>query len=134
MVDITREVFGIFNKVYRDMGDGTHAEVIAIGGTVEIDPASSLEHFYNVTCAVANQEYSQALPANCRRYVVQARQSHDLRWQTESGRVAAPNEPYATIKAAYGFDSGPIAQGSSPSTLYFASPVAGTVVEIVAWT
>lgn len=34
MADILREVFGIFQKRYRDMGDGTHAEVVAIGGAV----------------------------------------------------------------------------------------------------
>lgn len=32
MSDILRTVAGIFNKRYRDMGDGTHAEVIALGG------------------------------------------------------------------------------------------------------
>ena len=31
MADILRRVVGIFDKRYRDMGDGTHAEVIAIG-------------------------------------------------------------------------------------------------------
>lgn len=37
MADILREVFGLFNKRYRDMGDGTHAEVVAIGGEVTLD-------------------------------------------------------------------------------------------------
>ena len=36
MADILREVFGIFSKRYRDMGDGTHAEVIALSGGVEL--------------------------------------------------------------------------------------------------
>jgi len=34
MADILREVFGIFSKRYRDMGDGSHAEVMAVGGAV----------------------------------------------------------------------------------------------------
>ena len=37
MADILREVFGLFSKRYRDMGDGTHAEVVAIGGEVTLD-------------------------------------------------------------------------------------------------
>ena len=36
MADIEREVFGVFNKKYQDMGDGSHAEVVAIGGTVPV--------------------------------------------------------------------------------------------------
>ena len=36
MADIEREVFGVFNKKYQDMGDGTHAEVVAIGGTIPV--------------------------------------------------------------------------------------------------
>ena len=32
MADILREVFGIFDKRYRDMGDGSYAETVAIGG------------------------------------------------------------------------------------------------------
>ena len=36
MADILREIFGLFNKRYRDMGDGTHAEVVAIGGTIPV--------------------------------------------------------------------------------------------------
>lgn len=32
MADILREIVGIFDKRYRDMGDGTHAEVVSVGG------------------------------------------------------------------------------------------------------
>lgn len=32
MADITREVTGIFSKKFKDMGDGTHAEVVYVGG------------------------------------------------------------------------------------------------------
>jgi hypothetical protein len=30
MADFKREIFGVASKLYRDMGDGTHAEVLAI--------------------------------------------------------------------------------------------------------
>ena len=31
MADIPREVFGVFQKLYKDMDDGTHAEVVDAG-------------------------------------------------------------------------------------------------------
>lgn len=31
MADILREVFGVFNKRFKDMGDGSHAEVVDAG-------------------------------------------------------------------------------------------------------
>lgn len=34
MADILRRVFGLLNECWRDMGDGTHARVFSIGGTV----------------------------------------------------------------------------------------------------
>jgi hypothetical protein len=36
MSDILREVAGIFSKKFRDMGDGSHAEVVSIGGSVPV--------------------------------------------------------------------------------------------------
>lgn len=48
MADITREVFGVFDKRYKDMGDGTHAEVmdagVAPGGAcLEVTPADGAD-------------------------------------------------------------------------------------------
>ena len=33
MADFLGEVFGVIRKRYKDMGDGTHAEVVAVGGS-----------------------------------------------------------------------------------------------------
>jgi len=48
MANILREVFGQFWKTYKDMGDGTHAEVIDAG---LIDPG---EVFVDITPSDAN--------------------------------------------------------------------------------
>lgn len=55
MADILREVFGLFDKRYKDMGDGTHAEVLAIGaGGVEL-PAT-IVHGQNTVAAAGTAE------------------------------------------------------------------------------
>ena len=89
---------------------------------------------YNVTLTLADTEYSQALPANCRGFEFQCRTSHDVRFAFVTGKVAGPTAPYMTLKAGDWYYSGPIAQGDAPSTLYLASGTAGVVVEILGWT
>ena len=99
----------------------------------KVDPAASTPGIANLTLASADTEYSQAMPSNCRRFEFQCRASYDVRYQFETGKVAAPAAPYMTLKAGGALDSGPISQGDSPSTLYFASSTAGVVVEILYW-
>jgi len=36
MADVLRRVFGIIDKLYKDMGDGSHAEVVAVGDIVSV--------------------------------------------------------------------------------------------------
>lgn len=51
MPDILREVFGIFDKRYRDMGDGSHAEVVALGGTIQGGAGGLVHDVVTVTSA-----------------------------------------------------------------------------------
>ena len=88
---------------------------------------------FNVTLTLADTEYSQALPANCRGFEFQARTEAILRFAFVTGKVAGPTAPYITLKAGDYYVSPPINQAAAPSTLYFASPTAGTVVELIAW-
>lgn len=37
MADFLNTVFGVIQKRYKDMGDGTHAEVVALGAGSEVD-------------------------------------------------------------------------------------------------
>jgi hypothetical protein len=100
-------------------------------GKVDVPTATSVT--YNITCTVADTEYSQALDANCRGFEFQARTEATLRWADVIGKVAAPTAPYRTLKAGDYYASPQLNQLAAPSTLYFASPTAGTVVELIVW-
>jgi hypothetical protein len=101
-----------------------------IGG---LDVPTATPTVYNVTLTTANTEYSQALPANTRGFEFQCQSSFDVRYAFVTGKVATPTAPYMTCKAGNAYSSFQLNQGASPSTLYFASPQAGVVVEITAW-
>jgi len=87
---------------------------------------------FNVTLTNADTEYSQTLPANVRSFSMQARQSADVRWAHETGKVATPVAPYVTMKSGGNVSVGEL--DPALLTLYLASATAGTVVEIVVWT
>ena len=91
---------------------------------------------YNVTMTVANTEYSQELPENCKAYLVHTRDETVFRLAFETGYVATPTEPYLTVLANSRYFEpliGNITYGGARITLYFASTNAGKVIEIVAW-
>lgn len=86
---------------------------------------------YNVTMTLADTQYSQALPANTKKYTIQTRDGTAFRIAFVTGKVAAPTEPYASI----GTDGFHHEDSINPATLtlYFACGDAGKVVEIIAW-
>jgi len=87
-------------------------------------------HIYNVTLTEANKEYSQALPDNAVMITVQCRTAYAVRLAFETGKVATPTAPYATIKSGnVYYDTGL----KSKNTIYLASAQAGVVVEIIVW-
>jgi hypothetical protein len=99
-----------------------------------IDPAvtATTPVIYNKTCTVANTEYSQALPANTKKFLVKMRDfAHVCRLAFVTGKVAAPTEPYFTIWATGSYNEDMIKPAAL--TLYVASSTAGAVVEIIAW-
>ncbi len=99
----------------------------------EVDPITSTPTVYSVTLTNANTEYSQALPANCRGFEFQAGGDVAIRFAFVTGKVATPTAPYMDLKAGDYYFSYPLNQGASPSTLYFASGIAATVVQVLAW-
>ncbi len=99
----------------------------------KVDVVTSTPTIYNVTCTVADTEYSQALPTNCRFFEFQARTQAILRFAFVTGKVATPVEPYMTLKAGTYYYSPSLNQGVSPSTLFVASPTGGTVVSLICW-
>jgi hypothetical protein len=86
---------------------------------------------YNVTMIDADTEYSQALPTTCRKFEIQTRDGTAFRVAYETGKVAAPTEPYVTIPENCLYYHEMI----SPTalTLYFACAEALKVVEIIEW-
>lgn len=61
MADIQSEVFGIFNKVYRDIGGDSHAEVVAVGSSVRI--SATLTRPDDTTQYSANDQVSNSTSA-----------------------------------------------------------------------
>jgi hypothetical protein len=118
-----------------DNGDGTFSSAVGAVGPMQADVSMDIAvpTSYNVTLTLANTEYSQALPANCKGFEFQARTEVDVRFAFVTGKVAGPTAPYNTLKAGDYYFSGPINQEATPSTLYLASATAGTVVELIVW-
>jgi len=87
---------------------------------------------YALALTLANNEYSQALPANTKQFSVHLRDMTEFRLAYVAGKVAAPTDPYETVPAG----SEKYVENICPSalTLYLASPVAGKTAEIEAWT
>lgn len=100
---------------------------------VTADPVTATPTIYNVTLTNANTEYSQALPANCRGFEIECQTGVQCRWSNVTGKVATPTAPFKTLQPNVAYNSPPINQGASPSTLYFASATAGAIIELIAW-
>jgi len=89
----------------------------------------------NVDLILANTEYVLQLPANTRAISFQCRAANVVRYAFVPTFVAAPLNPYMTLKAGFVYWKDNIICGPAIGalTLYFASPVANQVVEIEIW-
>ena len=136
-VTLDSEVVAVDATGQGDVPVTLDSEAVVLGaGTANIgkvDVPTATPTVYNVTLTSADTEYSQAMPANCRGFEFQARTSAAVRFAFVTGKVATPTAPYMTLKAGDYYFTPTINQGASPSTLYLASSVAGTVAEIIAW-
>lgn len=89
---------------------------------------------FNVTLTSANTEYSQVLPADCRRWSMQCRTAYDVRFAFVTGKVAGSTAPFLTMKSGGNFDDQPLpGESVGTQTVYLASAQAGVVVEILCW-
>lgn len=86
---------------------------------------------YNVTMTLADTEYSQALPANTKKYTIQTRDGTAFRMAFETLKVALPTEPYLSI-GTDGFHHEDLIEPAS-LTLFFGCGEALKVIEILAW-
>lgn len=86
---------------------------------------------HTITMTNADQEYSQALPANTKKFTFQCRTEFDIRFAFVTGKVATPTDPYMTLK------SGMICFEDNldltDETLYVACADAGKKIELICW-
>lgn len=87
---------------------------------------------FNVTMTNADEEYSQVLPANTRRFSLQCLTDFDVRFAFETGKVATPTAPYGLVRAGMNYYEEQL--NLAAVTLYFGSPDAGKVAEVICWT
>jgi len=87
---------------------------------------------YNVAITTADTEYSQALPDGTKALEFWARESNDIRFAFETGKVATPTAPYFTLKAGEKYYKERL--NLTGKTLYLASSTVTTNIEIIAWT
>ena len=101
--------------------------------TINTSSQTATPTVYGITITGSNTEYSLAFPVNTRGFEFQAEEEALLRFQFVTGKVATPTAPYFTLKAGDYYFS-PVINQSVPSTLYVASPTAGTHVQVLIWT
>ena len=89
---------------------------------------------YNITCADADTEYSQALPSGTKYFEMQARSAINFRWAFDTGAVAVPAGDYMTLKANDAYSSYIPLWGGATLTLYVAHDEAGSQdFELICW-
>jgi len=99
---------------------------------------------YNIVLTDADTEYSQLLNTGTNRVRFKARvdlsaeplasgsySDIDIRWAWEAGKVATPTAPYFTLHYEEEYNISDIYLTNV--TIYFASPGAGTIVELETW-
>ena len=102
----------------------------SVGSSILPSPqsaSSTTVTIFNTTATLANTEYSQALPANTKEFLMKVRGSAALKVAFISGDSGTL---YVTINKGAVLT---VTQFFSSQTIYFQSPVAGSVVEIVAF-
>ena len=105
--------------------------------TPSIGDLARVPVIYNVTMTLADTEYSQVLPYQCRKYTIHTRDESAFRLAFVTGIVATPTAPWFTVLAnTRMWEDGVINEYPAASllTLYFASASADKIIEIIAWT
>ena len=83
---------------------------------------------YNVTMTSANTEYSRALPANTKKFLIRCREEYAIKACFASG---ASGTTYITVPSGMSYWEDLIQPATL--TLYFQCATAAQVAEIVAW-
>jgi hypothetical protein len=111
----------------------TDIEVLnAINNLEDSQKYSETPTIYTVSMTLADTEYSQALPDDTRKIEFRCRDAVNIRFAYETGKVAAPTEPYRTLLATEVKSEDTIKLSSK--ILYFACSDAGKTMEVEVWT
>lgn len=113
------------NNVVNPAKEDTLTQVRA--NTENLVKVASTPYIYNVECTNANTEYNQALPDNTKKFLIKARggQLKVCFTEGQSGSV------YILLSDGQAwYEDNVLLTGK---TLYFQSPNAGVVAEIIAW-
>ena len=86
---------------------------------------------YAVALTTLNTEYSQALPANTKKFRVHLRSGNTFRLSFATGKVATPTDPYETIQS--GCEKYEDNLNLTDVILYLAAPTSTEVAEVEAW-
>ena len=96
-----------------------------------LTPTATTPAIYNVTMTLADTEYSQALPANTKKFLIHTRDGTAFRLAFVTGKVATPTVPYFTILANDSYYEDLIQPAIL--TLYFGCASAGKIIELIVW-
>ena len=107
---------------------GTATEYTLRQILAEVDDWPGTPVIYNVTMTTADTEYSQALPANTRKFLIKCRTSFAIKLSFTSGQSGTT---YLTVPADMTYWEDQINVASI--TLYLQCATAAQVAEIVAW-
>lgn len=105
-------------------------------GTLEDDVevmTATTPTIYNISIAVADTEYSQALPANTKRFalsIIDGTPGENFRWAYETGKVATPTAPYRQLDQSFEYECDKI---NSSATIYVAASDI-CVAQLEVWT
>jgi hypothetical protein len=94
--------------------------------------SSKTPYSYNITLTNVDTEYSQAIPNGAKKIQFWSRNDEDIRFSFTSGKVATPTAPYLTHKGGLSTHEGELYL--TDQVIYFATDVAGDVVEMLCWT
>lgn len=115
---------------------GNVTQILTNGdGVVVVNPQRPTAiTLYNITCTNANTEYSTPLPIDCKRFRLSIRDglpTANYRVAYVTGKVATPTAPYLKFLGDYIYDVDQF--DVYQPYIYFASSLAGSVVQIEAW-
>jgi peptidoglycan hydrolase CwlO-like protein len=130
-IEATNTALGTVNTNLGTIETDIEATNTALGtvntnlGTIEDDiealaPATT-PTIYNVSIAIADTEYSQALPANTKKFalsIIDGTPGENFRWAYETGKVATPTAPYRQLDQAFEYECDGI---TSSATVYVAA-------------